>query len=900
MVGTTLGHYRLESKLGEGGMGVVYKATDTCLGRHVAVKLLREPFLADAERLARLKREARALASLNNPNIAAIHGLEQDNGQQFLVLEYVPGETLADRIARGPLPLQDALSAARHVADGLEAAHAKGIIHRDLKPGNIKIGDDGCVKVLDFGLAKAVEPTATSDTAETITAHSGATEPGMIVGTVPYMSPEQAAGKPMDSRTDIWSFGCVLYEMLSGKRAFTGSSTTEVLASILQSEPDWGALPEGVPENVQCLLRRCLRKDPRTRLRDIGDARIELDDTLAGRVQPAAPPPRSIRTPVAAAAAAGVLVGLALAGTWAWNRVAAAGPPSVVRFAFDLPQGQAFRPTWNPNLAFSPTSETLAYSISGPPSTTYLRRLDELDSKPLASAPGMGIPVFSPDGRYLLGMDTANLMLKKVALSGGAPVPFASYDMAFRGDWAPDNYYYWTSHYFGPVIRTPGSGGKEERVTELDLDKQERTHRHPQMLPDAKTLIFTVSTGGIESFDDASIQAYNLQTKSRKILVQGGFFPLYSRSGHILYARAGNVYAVPFDASRIEVTGPPVKVADGVFMSTNAGSAYFALSRTGALAYAVGQAEGGQRSAVWVDRDGKAAPLPLPQRSYLFPRVSPDGKQLAIEVEGTNHDLYLYDFARGVMSKMTTDGMSHSPVWTSDGKYLGYRSWKEGTMTMWRMPADRSGPEERLTPVGTRQGLSAFSPDGRYAVFNSMEPGMRSDIWFVSLDGERKPQPLIRTRFAEGSARFSPDGKWVVYCSAESGRAEVYVQPWPGPGPKIQISSDGGTDPIWSRDGKEIFYRNEDKMMVVSVSAGSAFRAATPKLLWEGRYSHGMSSSCGMPGATASNYDVTADGRRFLMIRDADQGAMSTRVVVVLNFVEELKRLFAEQKSGKV
>jgi serine/threonine-protein kinase len=900
MVGQTLGHYRVDSKLGEGGMGVVYQATDSRLGRQVAVKLLRDSFLQDAERLARFKREARVLASLNHPNIASIHGLEEETGTHFLVLEYVPGDTLAELLAKGPLPLREALDICRQVAEALEAAHEKGIIHRDLKPANIKITGEGKVKVLDFGLAKALETGPALDTSETITEVADETRRGLILGTAPYMSPEQACAKPLDARTDIWSFGCVLYEVLTGARTFKGATTTEVLAGILERDPDWSLVPETAPENVKGLLRRCLQKDPHSRLRSIGDARIELEDTLAGRV-PVAPAvvQASAHRAMLAAAVAGLLLGVAGIGAWVWNQARTAAPPPVVRFSFDLPQGQFFRPTWNSLLMFSPDGGTLAYAhLAGGRPTPSLRRLDALEAKPLADAPGMSIPVvFSPDGRHLLLMDGKQMELKKVALSGGAPVLFASADMVFRGDWAPDDYCYWTDGYFGPIVRTPGSGGKTEPVTQLDLEKQERTHRHAQMLPGGKALTFTVSYGGIDSFDDARIDAYTLDTKKRRTLVQGGFSARYSPSGHLVYARGSNLYAVPFDAKRLEVTGPPVKVVEGVFMSTNSGAAYFDISRSGALAYAVGKAEGGERTLVWVDRQGKATPLSLPPRSYLFPRVSPDGKQLAFEVEGVNHDLYEYDADRGVTTKMTTDGVSHAPVWTPDGKHLAFRSWKAGTMTMWWMPADRSGPEERLTTVGARQSIVSFSPDGHYMAYNQMEPGMGTGIWMLPLQGDRTPQPFVKAQFMDGSGRFSPDSKWVAYCSPESGRAEVYVQPWPGPGPKIQISSEGGDDPIWSRDGKELFYRSGDKMMVVAVATQPAFRAGKPRVLWEGKYSHGMSSSCGTPGTTSANYDVSSDGQRFLMVKDLDQDAVSTRIVVVLNFAEELRRLGKGKKE---
>jgi hypothetical protein len=646
-----------------------------------------------------------------------------------------------------------------------------------------------------------------------------------------------------------------------------------------------------VAENVKCLLRRCLQKDPHCRLRSIGDARIELEDTLADRIPAAQANVPSPRRAVLAAGLAGLLLGISGIALWVWRQARDVAPPQVVRFSIDLPKGQVIRATFNSWLMFSPDGGTLANSQGAFGAlTTLLRRLDALEAKPVASGPNTGVPVFSPDARYLLLMDVGQQALKKIALSGGGPVLFATADFPIRGDWAPDNYYYWTDGYFGPIIRTPGSGGKKEPVTELDLGKQERTHRHAQMLPGGKAIIFTVSHGGIDSFDDARIDAFTLKTKERKTLIQGGFFPRYSPSGHIVYARGGSLFAVPFDAENLEVTGSPVKVVDGVFMSTNSGAAYFDISRTGTLAYAVGAAEGGERTLVWVDRQGKATPLGFPPRSYLFPRISPDGRQLAYEIEGVNHDLFIHDPDRGVTTKMTTDGVSHAPVWTPDGKHIAFRSWKAGVMSMWWMPSDRSAPEERLTNVGKRQGVVSFSPDMRYVAFNQYDTGgTASDVWMLPMQGDREPQPFIKSRFNEGSAKFSPDGNWVAYCTNESNMFEVFVQAWPGPGPKTQVSSEGGTDPIWSRNGKELFYRNGDKMIAVAVTTAPVFTASKPRLLWDGHYSHGMSSSCGPPGATSANYDVTSDGQRFLMVQDLDQDAVSTRIVVVVNFAEELK-----------
>jgi roadblock/LC7 domain-containing protein len=497
--------------------------------------------------------------------------------------------------------------------------------------------------------------------------------------------------------------------------------------------------------------------------------------------------------------------------------------------------------------------------------------------------------------------DYTKRLLVKFPLSGGAPVPVAPFDMPFRGDWGTDGHIYWTSSLIGGVIRTPENGGKNEPVTELDLEKHERTHRFARLLLGGKALMFTVASGGIDSYDDARIDAIDLVTKKRKALVQGGTCARYSPSGHIVYARGGSLYAVPFDHHSLEVTGTPVKVVDGVLMSTNIGTAYFDISPDGDLAYAAGPVENGERVLHWVDRQGKATPLPLPPRPYLNPRISPDGKLLAVEVEGPNHDFYSYDFARAVMSRITNDGTSHAPIWSPDGKRIAFRTWKGGKMTLAWMPADRSGPEEMMVNVPAWQSAVSFSPDGKYLAFDQVafDSAREDGVWMMPLTGDRQPRPFARSKFPVGAGKFSPDGKWVVYCSMESGKAEIYVQPWPGPGPKIQISSEGGMDPMWRRDGKEIFYRNASKMMAVPVSTQASFQAGRPQLLWEGEYTLGLSSSCGLRGVTFTSYDVSLDGQRFLMIKDNDQNMYATKIVVVVNWVEELKRIMAEAGSKK-
>ncbi len=907
--GMKLGSYEVQAPLGAGGMGEVYRARDTRLGREVAIKVLPDPFARDAERLARFQREAQLLASLNHPNIAAIYGLEEHAGARYLVLEYVPGDTLAERVRSGPLRIEEALEIGKQTADALEAAHEKGIIHRDLKPANVKITPEGKVKVLDFGLAKATGVAASASdigNSPTLTA-AAATRAGIILGTAAYMSPEQARGKEVDRRTDIWSFGCLLYELLAGRRAFGGETVSDSIAAVLGQEPDWESLSETVPRNIRLLLRRCLAKDPRSRLHDIADARLELEDTVAGRTTAAMLPVEKVErresgVRVLAAVAAGLLIGAAALGIWAWRSARAAAPPRVARFSFDLPQGSRLVPGFDVHLTFSRDSNTLLYPVTfPPPMVIHARRVDELEGKPLPDAKGFGRPLYSPDGRWLAMTDPGKGALVKLPLRGGAPVPLAPIEMPFQGDWGTDGYIYWTNQLISGVIRIPDSGGKSEPVTELDASKQERNHRFAKLLPGGKALMFTVTSAGMNSYDEARIDVIDLATKKRKPLVQGGTGARYSPSGHIVYARGGSLYAVDFDHRALEVTGTPVKVVDSVLMSTNVGTAYFDISPRGDLAYAVGPAENGERTLYWVDRQGKETPLPLPARSYLNPRISPDGKLLAMEVEGPNHDFYVYDFARAVMSRITNDGRSHAPIWSPAGDRIAFRTWQGGKMTLAWMPADRSGPEERLVNYPAWQSAVSFSPDGKYLAFDQIEPDyvmgvpqMVPSLWVLPLTGDRVPRPLYKSNFPVGAGKFSPDGKWVVYCSLESGKPEVYVQPWPGPGPRIQISSEGGTDPLWRRDGKEIFYRNASKMMAVPVDTQPSFRAERPQLLWEREYMHGLSSSCGAKGVTTTSYDLSVDGQRFLMIKDNDEKMYATKIVVVVNWAEELKQMMSE------
>ena len=891
--GTRLGPYEILTLLGRGGMGEVYRARDERLNRDVAIKVLPEHLASDPERLARLRREAQVLAALNHTHIAHIHGLEDANGVPALVLELVEGSTLAERIANGPLPVTEAIEIARQIADGLEAAHEGGVIHRDLKPANVKITPDGTVKLLDFGLAKAVTGDRTEPDLSMVT--TAGTEAGVVLGTAAYMSPEQVRGRAVDKRTDIWAFGCVLFEMLSGRRPFAGDTLSDTIAGILTQDPEWEALPADVPANINVLLRRCLEKDSKRRLRDIGDARIDLDDAKGA---PGGHIPREQATAVtrrtAIAALAGAAAGAAVTGAFAIGRYRNdATLRSLTRFAIPLSGASVITASFNKRVAISPDGRYLACNVT--PNNILIRSIAGLEMKPPVEG-AQGVPFFSPDSRWLGYFATdAPWRLQKVALSGGGATTICSTENFSGATWAADDMIYFVPAVPGGLARVAAAGGDPVSVVNVDLDRGERLFKYPHALPGGTAVLLTVGTVDSESFDDAQIVVVSLRTGEKRVLVHGGTGPCYSSTGHVVYARNGSLFAVPFDLNRLEVTGQPVLVLEGVLMSRNTGVANFQTSLTGDLVYVPGRAVGGARTLHWVDRSGRAEALPLPPRAYLHPRLSPDATRLAIEVEGSDHDVHLFDFRSGVFSNLTADGVSHWPVWSPDGQRIGYRSGPMGRFRIVEVPADRSGPPAQILRADVSQSPGSYAPDGRAMVFTmNLQTSAPPKIAVISLDGDQTPRPLDDSRYAQGSPKISPDGRHVVYCTNESGRPQVYVRAFPGPGPVVQVSSDGGTDPVWRRDGRELFYRNGDSMMVVPVAAGPSFSGGRPQPLWKGSYSHGMSSSCGAPGLTSSNYDVTPDGLRFLMVRDEDVEKEAAReFIVVQGWGGELSRLSA-------
>nr|MDQ2970043.1 hypothetical protein [Acidobacteriota bacterium] len=599
-----------------------------------------------------------------------------------------------------------------------------------------------------------------------------------------------------------------------------------------------------------------------------------------------------VYTLVCLMAGAGIAVGLA----WnLWRKPPTA--PQVVRFTIKPGPNETLAPGPSPDIAFSPDGTSLAYTVvRGGRQQFYLRRVADLEAKPISGTEdARGAPVFSPDGQWLAFLQASKW--KKVPLTGGPPVTMFDYPLggAWAAAWGPDNTLVFGLYPAG-MARVPAAGGRLQNVPILDPQKNERWGGSPQWLPGGKAVLFGMRTADVDSFNDYRTAVYSFQTGQRKILIEGGVRGTYLPPGYLVHVRGGTFLAAPFDLAKLAATGPPVPVLDGVYQNAVNGGAKFAISENGSLAYVPGGEVAGARKAVWVDRQGKEQPLPLPLRSYLHPRISPDGLQLAIEVEGPNHDVFTYDLTRGTLTKVTFDGSSHWPLWTPDGRRLTFRIGMPAPFTMWAMPADRSGPKERLTTIGAQQSAGSWSPDGRVVAFTQVSPETAGDIYVVAMDGERKPRAFAQTKFNEGSPRFSPDGRWIAYSSNESGRNEIYVQEYPGPGAKIQISTEGGTDPVWKPNGGELYYRKGEKMMVVAVATSPAFSAGKPGVLWEGRYNEGQNSMCGPPGAGSSNYDVTSDGQRFLMVKEGEQDGPPTEIRVVLNWFEEVKRIVESKK----
>ena len=896
--GTTLGPYSVTAKIGEGGMGEVWQARDTKLDRDVALKVLPEAFTSDPDRLARFEREAKVLASLNHPNIGSIYGLEEAEGIRALVLELVEGPTLADRIKQGPIPLDEALPIAKQIAEALEAAHERGVIHRDLKPANVKVKDDGTVKVLDFGLAKAFQPDASDPNmsmSPTISLTAAATQMGMVIGTAAYMAPEQAKGKPVDKRADVWAFGAVLFEMLTGAKPFVGDDVSDTLALVLKFEPAWDSLPADVPARVRQLVQTCLQKNPKQRVHDVADVRLAMDGafetTVSTQSEPTVAPTLQVwQRPVAIAAtvlAAVVLTGLTV---WSVTRPVPPAPRPLAQFVLQTPPDGAFGASPDTDVAISPDGTRVVYASGrGGPSSRrlYLRQLGELDATPIRGTEGGSAPFFSPDGQSVGFRTFPGGSLKRVSVLGGPAVTIAEPNVLHGMSWGPDD-----AIVFGSpsgLMRVPAVGGEPEPLTTVDPEQGEVAHRFPHVLPNLAGVLFSAWSG---SDENSRLAVVSLETGAISYLLPGGTHPRYAPTGHIVYGVGGTLRAVGFDADRLELTSDnPVPVLENVNIR-GTGAANFALAGNGSLVYVTGSGAGAgaQRALVWVDREGREEPLAMPLGPYRSPSVSPDGRRVALDViHPENSDIWVHDLVRGTETLLTTDPANDTaPLWTPDGEWVVFDSTREGQPALFQKHADTPGDAERLVASSGNTFIrpASWSDEGRTLLFWEMgETG--PDIGLISMEGDRATEPLLDAEAFEAAPAISPDGGWMAYESNETGQNEVYVQRFPTLGGKQTISTAGGRQPLWSPDGRELFYRAPNGMMVVPVETEPTFTAGTPEVLFNTQYFFNRSER---------TYDLHPDGQRFLMVKDAaltDGSGTATQqqIVLVEHWFEELKRL---------
>ena len=887
--GSRLGPYEVTGTLGAGGMGEVYRARDTRLDRDVAIKLLPDSFAADPDRLARFEREAKTLASLNHPGIAHVHGIETPAGSSpALVMELVEGEDLSQRLARGPIPLLEALAIARQLADALETAHDRGIIHRDLKPGNIKVTADGGVKLLDFGLAKAIEGSDMEVNARNSpTISLAATRAGVILGTAGYMAPEQARGQIVDRRADVWAFGVILFEMLTGKQVFAGDTITDVLASVLKNDLDWDDLPKDLPAPIMALLRRCLQPDRKIRLRDIGEARIAIDDYLA-HPAPEAPavviaPPKARWMWVSIAALAIAVVGLLIAVVALALRP---GPPETpsTRTAITPPTGVSVSVTSYPSVAIAPDGWTVALvGTEKGESAIFLRGPGDFDPRKIAGTEGGANPVFSPSGRSL-AFHTATQL--KVMPIDGAPSVVAPLNDPRGIAWIDDTHLVASTQSVSGLTEFDLNGSTPRALTKTDV--KERSHRWPHPLPGGRWVLFTVGTvSSPDSYEDSQIDAVDRQTGERRKIYQGASSARYSRTGHLLLTRGGSLFAVPFDPKTLQVSGTPTSVLQGVGGDPTTGVVHAALSPEGTLAFTPTDRLGGQRQLVWVDRKGQRQPVPLPPTLFSDVRLSPDGSRVAVLDNGTGSgDVWVYGFARGTFTRLTFTGKNATPVWSHDGKEIYFAEIEpRGSSRILKIVAD-GGREPQLVASANqprRMYLMNVSRDGSWALVTYIAfGGSRANVGRLPLTINGQLQPLVESPADEFAATLSPDERYFAYQSDEGTRSEVYVREVSASGGRWQVSSAGGEEPLWSRDGKTLFYRYEGRFLSVAIDAGPGFQFGMPAQLFEGVVN--LRSDSGI------TYDADAKADRFLMIQSTD-GASRGSVRVITHWADQLRTI---------
>ncbi|HEU5256856.1 MAG TPA: protein kinase [Vicinamibacterales bacterium] len=898
--GARLGVYEIVASIGAGGMGEVYRARDTKLGRDVAIKVLPVSLTGDPDRLARFQREAQVLAALNHPNIAAIHHVEETSDGPAIVMELVEGETLADRIARGPIPLDEALPIATQIAEALEAAHEQGIIHRDLKPANVKVTRDGRVKVLDFGLAKLAEVPAQAvsgsnalSMSPTITSPALMTSVGVLLGTAGYMSPEQAKGLAADRRSDVWAFGCVLYEMLTGQPAFGGDSVAAVLARVIEREPDWNALGVSAPPRLRELVRVCLEKNPRRRRQAIGDVRLDLEHAV---LEPAPPSttvevvrPSARRMWIATTAVATIAAIVTGAGVWLATRP---GASNISRLGIMMtPTAALTINSSDRDLAITPDGSRVIY-VGNNGRELFVRPLDALQPVSLVTGTPRA-PFLSPDGQWV-GFIDATTVMKKTAVTGGPSVTIATLDGGSRGaTWTPDGtIIFATSAPTTGLQQVSVGGGSTTVLTRPDRTRGESDHVWPELLPGARAVLYTIwpSVGGA---DAAQIAVFDRKTGTQKVVVRGGSHAHYIASGHLLYVVGNTVRAVGFDLETLETRGTAIPVVPEVVTTATApaGGMDAVVAANGTLAYVhgIGRVGAGPRALVWVDRQGREEAIPVPLRDYYAPQLNPADGRIVVSAFDKDVDLWVWGPARKTLTRLTfTPGLDIYALWTPDGRRIIFSSEREGARNLFWQAADGAGEAERLTHSPNTQYSTAVSPDGSRLIFTETAPASGEDVMEVELTGDHTVTPLVQSTFAERNGILSPDGHWLAYEANDSGQVEIYVRPYPHINSgHWQVSTGGGTRPVWARTGKELFYISPaGGIMRVGVSSGTAWATTTPSTIVKEGYTTTLGAFLGR------NYDVSQDGQRFLVVKTPDDpNAAPPELVVVQHFDEELKRL---------
>jgi Tol biopolymer transport system component len=902
--GSQVGPYQILSILGKGGMGEVWRARDTKLGREVAIKTLPAEFAHDSDRRGRFEQEARALAALNHSNVGAIYGLEERDGVAFLVLELVEGETLADEIARGPLSIERSLAISAQIAEGLEAAHEAGIIHRDLKPANIKVGRSGgslaplSVKILDFGLARTLGPSASGPEMLKSTMMAG-TMPGVILGTLAYMSPEQARGEIVDKPTDIFAFGCVLYECLTGQQAFGGATMTDALAATVKSDPEWSRLPANVPDSIRDLLRRCLQKNPRQRLQSIGDARVILQEpmTMSARTEAAAPASRTRGRPVALVAgiAAALLVGVAL-GRFAFPRATpTASPTSSVRAVLPMPVNLSLNLLPGvPGIVISPDGRTVVFrGVENGVGRLYRRTLDGGDPEPIGGTEGGWDPFFSPDGQWLAFFTSTRL--KKVSMGGGAPVEICEVPpVGGGGTWTSDGWIIFSRGPNFPLSRVSPAGGAAQDWSQLDSARGEHAHLWPQALSDGRVLVTMVLGRDFQDVGDARAVIMKPGEKPRDLQEGSSFARIVP--GRLLFLRGDTVLSAPLDDNRLEVTGPPARIAEEISIGAVRRVPHFAASQDGTLVFADGPPIVLPTMDVFrLDRTGKTSSLPLEAGNYGHVRLSPDAQRaVLVRMQGMAMRLFLFDLERSVLSPLTPEpGRYFAPAWSPDGKRIAYTRFAEGNPRIYVRSADGSDQQAALTDAPTTaEFVNSWSPDGKtlaYTVNYSVDLSPTqtrgtSDIWLLSLDGSAPPRRWLDSASNELNADFSPDGHFLAYVSDESGRREVYVRPFPGPGGKIQVSREGGNEPAWSSNGREILYRQADRFLSATFTASPNATVSASRELFSGPFVRGGRED------DPREYDVSRDGKVVMAARQRQREPAVHQLMIVTNWARSLSK----------